>query len=256
MSSTNNEKLEVTKDQTNFLHQCKDLFKYIKRKIIKVYVCPEFPNPEVTIPNPWSYINKQETLTEKDKCCDMFKDDTFLPLVQKCYEALENVIKRMDENRKNVEFMKKNIEVGEKKIKLLSELNNQLNSYFNKGEGNNNNDGIGKNNIADQLNLAKTLTILNDLQNMNAIKTTNFPEAKENSNKDNIINKCDNNLENTDLTSDYLDETKTYEEIKLIGKKRDLNFNEILDADVKSKKKIKLDNIPFSEKLTQKTNFS
>ena len=131
MSSTNNEKLEISKDQTNFLHLCKDLFKYIKRKIIKGYVCPEFPNPEATIPNPWSYINKQETLTEKDKCCDMFKDDTFLPLVQKCYEALENIIKRMDENRKNVEFMKKNIEVGEKKIKLLSELSNQLNSYFN-----------------------------------------------------------------------------------------------------------------------------
>ena len=251
MSSTNNEKLEVSKDQTNFLHLCKDLFKYIKRKIIKVYVCPEFPNPEVTIPNPWSYINKQETLTEKDKCCDMFKDDTFLPLVQKCYEALENIIKRMDENRKNVEFMKKNIEVGEKKIKLLSELSNQLNSYFNKGEGTITNDGIGKNNIADQLNLAKTLTILNDLQNMSVIKTTN--ESKENSNKDNITNKLDNNSDNTDLTCDCPDETKCCEKVKLIGKKRELNFNEIMDADMKSKKKMKFDNISFSEKLTQKS---
>ena len=251
MSSTNNEKLEVSKDQTNFLHLCKDLFKYIKRKIIKGYVCPEFPNPEANVPNPWSYINKQETLTEKDKCCDMFKDDTFLPLVQKCYEALENIIKRMDENRKNVEFMKKNIEVGEKKIKLLSELSNQLNSYFNKGEGTITNDGIGKNNIADQLNLAKTLTILNDLQNMNVIKTTN--ESKENNNKDNINNKLDNNSENTDLTCDCPDETKCCEKIKLIGKKRELNFNEIMDADMKSKKKMKFDNISFSEKLTQKS---
>jgi hypothetical protein len=157
----------------------------------------------------------------------------------------------MDENRKNVEFMKKNIEVGEKKIKLLSELSNQLNSYFNKGEGTITNDGIGKNNIADQLNLAKTLTILNDLQNMNVIKTNN--ESKENSNKDNINNKLDNNSENTDLTCDCPDETKCCEKVKLIGKKRELNFNEIMDADMKSKKKMKFDNISFSEKLTQKS---
>ena len=168
MSSSLGDNLEVNKDQTNFLHQCKDLFKYIKRKIIKIYVCPDFPNQETPLSNPWSYINTHENLTEKDKCFDIFKDDTFLPLVQKCYEALENIIKRLDENRKTVEFMKKNIEFGEKKIKLLSELKTQLNSYFNNEdkEKSNGDNKVKKDRISEQLNLAKTLDILNNLQNL------------------------------------------------------------------------------------------
>ena len=37
MSLVGNDKLEVNKDQTNFLHLCKDLFKFIKKKIVKNY---------------------------------------------------------------------------------------------------------------------------------------------------------------------------------------------------------------------------
>ena len=45
-------------------------------------------------------------------------------------------------------------------------------------------------------------------------------------------------MENTDLTSDYLDETKTCEEIKLIGKKRELNEEkEKTEEDKKSTQK-------------------
>ena len=256
--SSLNENLEVNKDQTNFLHQCKDLYKYIKRKIIKVYVCPDFPNQESPISNPWSYVNTQENLTEKDKCFDIFKDDTFLPLVQKCYEALENIIKRLDENRKNVEFMKKNIEFGEKKIKLLSELKSQLNSYFNNEDNENaNGENKGKKDrITEQLNLAKTLDILNNLQNMKSEQPNDEMNVKENEIKDNTYKNTDNKIENTELTSDYSEETKLPENSSLLGQKRELGFNDIIDSEkINNNKKGKFDNISFSSKISQ-TNTS
>ena len=253
-----NENLEVNKDQTNFLHQCKDLYKYIKRKIIKVYVCPDFPNQESPISNPWSYVNTKENLTEKDKCFDIFKDDTFLPLVQKCYEALENIIKRLDENRKNVEFMKKNIEFGEKKIKLLSELKSQLNSYFNNEDNENaNGENKGKKDrITEQLNLAKTLDILNNLQNMKSEQPNDEMNVKENEIKDKEYKNTDNKIENTELTSDYSEEAKLPENSSLLGQKRELGFNDIIDSEkINNNKKGKFDNISFSSKISQ-TNTS
>ena len=256
--SSLNENLEVNKDQTNFLHQCKDLYKYIKRKIIKVYVCPDFPNQESPISNPWSYVNTQENLTEKDKCFDIFKDDTFLPLVQKCYEALENIIKRLDENRKNVEFMKKNIEFGEKKIKLLSELKSQLNSYFNNEDNENaNGENKGKKDrITEQLNLAKTLDILNNLQNMKSEQPNDEMNVKENEIKDKEYKNTDNKIENTELTSDYSEEAKLPENSSLLGQKRELGFNDIIDSEkINNNKKGKFDNISFSSKISQ-TNTS
>ena len=253
MSSSLGDNLEVNKDQTNFLHQCKDLFKYIKRKIIKIYVCPDFPNQETPISNPWSYINTHENLTEKDKCFDIFKDDTFLPLVQKCYEALENIIKRLDENRKTVEFMKKNIEFGEKKIKLLSELKTQLNSYFNNEDNEKSNgDNKGKKDrISEQLNLAKTLDILNNLQNLRSDQPNNELSLKENEIKDNVVKKIDNNIENTELTSDYSDEVKLSDNSYLLGKKREISFNDIMDPDKINNKKEKFVDISFSGKISQ-----
>ena len=129
MSLVGTDKLEVNKDQTNFLHLCKDLFKFIKKKIVKNYVCDDFQN-SLQILETWSYNHPEEQLTQKDKALNIFKDSTFLPLVQKCYEALENVIIRMDENRKNVEAMKKEVDDDMKKMKLLTELKSQLNKYF------------------------------------------------------------------------------------------------------------------------------
>ena len=253
MSSSLGDNLEVNKDQTNFLHQCKDLFKYIKRKIIKIYVCPDFPNQETPLSNPWSYINTHENLTEKDKCFDIFNDDTFLPLVQKCYEALENIIKRLDENRKTVEFMKKNIEFGEKKIKLLSELKTQLNSYFNNEDNEKSNgDNKGKKDrISEQLNLAKTLDILNNLQNLRSDQPNNELSLKENEIKDNVVKKIDNNIENTELTSDFSDEVKLPDNSSFLGKKREISFNDIMDPDKINNKKEKFVDISFSGKISQ-----
>ena len=249
MSLVANDKIEVNKDQTNFLHLCKDLFKFIKKKIIKNYVCEDFQNSLIPLSETWSYNHPEEELTQKDKSLNIFKDNTFLPLVQKCYEALEAVITRMDENRKNIEAMKKEVENDMKKMKLLTELKSQLNKYFNKGDKNsNNNTNCGEaNKLLEQLSLAKSFNILNDLQNMN-----NESAKENNNNKDNSVPKCDNIsniIDNNDLTGDYSDETKSFDKLTFIGHKRDLSFDSILSSDkINITKKSNFENISFMNK--------
>ena len=255
MSLVANDKIEVNKDQTNFLHLCKDLFKFIKKKIIKNYVCEDFQNSVLSISETWSYNRPEEQLTQKDKALNIFKDDTFLPLVQKCYEALENVIIRMDENRKNVEAMKKEVDNDIKKMKLITELKSQLNKYFNKGENNSNNisNNDKTNKLLEQLSLAKSFNILNDLQNMNTVNLINDNDSKENNiNKNSNVPKCDNitNIidNNNELTGDYSDETKSNDKQTFIGHKRDISFDSIISADKINVKKNNFENISFPPK--------
>ena len=184
MSTT---KKERNKDIPNFLHLCKDLFKYIKRRIIKKYVYPETNSIPSKLDDQsenekWKYFNIIEEITVEDTIYDIFKDDTFLVQVQKCYESLEIVISSLEENKKNFEYLKKNIEVGEKKIQLLSELNSQLNQYFNSNTpnmentqilGSNDNNSVNKKNIISHLSLVKSFNILNDLKIMNSINDLN-----------------------------------------------------------------------------------
>ena len=265
-------KLEVSKDQTNFSHLCKDLFRFIRRKIIKNYVVPDFPNSTSQIPNPWFYHDTQENLTPKDKTCNIFKDDTFLPLVQKCYEALENIITRIDENRKKVELYNKNIEMDQKKLKLLNELNTHLNTFFTQSENNannannannsNNSNGDNKDKVFEHLSLAKTITLLNDIQKINKMNSANLINmlgSNENNDKDNnIINKCDNikdTQDNTDLTCDYSEDGKSNNKSSFLGQKRELNFDSILEAEKINVKNGKIEvKISSSKKILADNN--
>lgn len=250
MSVGANDKIEVNKDQTNFLHLCKDLFKFIKKKIIKNYVCEDFQNSIISISETWSYNRPEEQLTQKDKALNIFKDNTFLPLVQKCYEALENVIVRMDENRKNVDAMKKEVDNDIKKMKLITELKSHLNKYFNKGENNSNNINTDEkaNKLLEQLSLAKSFNILNDLQNMNS--DSNLKE--NNNNKDSSVPKSENinNIidNNNELTGDYSDETKSNDKQTFIGHKREISFDSIISADKINIKKNNFENISIPQK--------
>ena len=223
--------LQINKDQTNFLHLCKDLFKFIKKHIIKRYILVDSNNTnDLILPLTWSYNSQEKVyLTKKDKACDIFKDDDFLILVQKCYESLGNVIEKMDENRKNLELMKKDIELGEKSMKLLSELNSQLNQYFDKNNMNTNNNNpisIEDNKLLGHLNLAKSVDILsnlniinniNELNSMNNNNNINDTKNKENNDITNTKNNLSNN--NTDNNINVLSSNK----ITFLGKKKKLN---------------------------------
>ena len=122
---------EGSKDIINFHHLCKDLYKYIQRKVIKKYVQPEMTYANINSYNSvknrieeaeekkWKYYNIKEKLSEEEKILNIFKDNGFLAKIQKCYESLEIVIEALDENQKNVQFLKKNIEFGENNVQLL-----------------------------------------------------------------------------------------------------------------------------------------
>ena len=187
------QKRELNKDVINFNHLCKDLFRFIKKKIFNKYVNPDSisNNFEEKIEN-WKYYNSEEILTEEDKIYNIYKDNSFLIEVQICYQSLEKIISILDENRKNYEFMKKNIEVGEKKIKLLSELNSQLNQYFNSSnnnislnQGQSNSNCSNNQKVLGHLSLMKSFNILNDLNIINSLKDLNDGENITNTNNSN-----------------------------------------------------------------------
>ena len=190
--SKEKEKNKENKDLPNFHRMCRDLYKYIQRKVIKKYVSPNnnSQNPLEEEDNQWKYFNTRENLSEEEKILDIFKDNSFLVRVQKCYESLENVVNALDENKKNVELLQKNIEIGEQKIQLLSQLNSQLNLLFkNNNEfpnqmkpSNNNNISKNTNNVLDRLNLIKSLNMLNDLQMFNSINDNNKQDSNNNIN--------------------------------------------------------------------------
>ena len=81
------------------------------------------------------------------------------------------MITSLNENQKNIEFLQKNIEVGEHKIKLLSQLNSQLNQFFKSKNENqtqiqsqnqpkNSITNNNKDNVLEILNLVKSLNIV------------------------------------------------------------------------------------------------
>ena len=202
---------ETNKDIANFHHLCKDLYKYIQRRIIKKYIYPDMEYAKITSKNSvnnilegkkekeWKYYKAEENISEEEKILDIFKDNDFLSKIQKCYESLDVIIKALDENQKNVQFLKKNIDLGEQKIEMLSKLNTQLNQFFNKNnESKEKIQNIKKDlndnkNVIDKLNLVKSLNILNDLQLMNSINDVNK--------KDNINNSNTTNTTNTTITN-------------------------------------------------------
>ena len=230
-------KKERNKDISNFHHLCKDLFKYIKRRIIKRYVQPETSFKSKTSPieedSVWKYYNTKENITEEEKIYDIFKDNIFLSQVQKCYLSLEVVISSLDENKKNFEFLKKDIEVGEKKIKLLSELNSQLNQYFNSSNESNLNCWNDKN-VISHLSLVKSFNILNDLKIINSIKDLNTQENITNHNMPSNTNISNNNIiidskiqEKEEIEESLTDNTSTnnIENNKKEKDKNSVNYN-------------------------------
>ena len=246
------------KDIINFHHLCKDLYKYIQRRVIKRYVNPEMTYAQISNHNSlnniideekeWKYYNKDEKISEEEKILDIFKDDTFLSQIQKCYESLEIVISSLNENQKNIELLQKKIEIGEHKIQLLSQINTHLNQFFKSKENscqiqpqiqiqNNNNNNINNNknnkNVLDRLNLVKSLNILNDLQIFNSINDSNKKENINNINNSNSSNTTITNNNNIILDNKIINnnigEHKNNEKIDLVSNNEENYSNEFVN---------------------------
>ena len=234
------------KDIVSFHRLCKDLHKFIQKRIIKKYINPKFNNESpnsidqiMTQNKEWIYYNNKEKITEEEKILDIFKDNGFLAKLKIYYESLENIINAMDENEKNLELLKKDINVGEKKLAILSKLNVQLNQLFNKMPKEQQNNSISDNNnyankniALDRINLVKSLNILNELkffsnneESGKGIKNSNTTSNTTITNNNNII--LDNKIINNNIREAKPEPNKEKDLLQLKEDSKEKNNNNI-----------------------------
>ena len=234
------------KDIVSFHRLCKDLHKFIQKRIIKRYINPKFNNESpnsidqiMTQNKEWIYCNNKEKITEEEKILDIFKDNGFLAKLKIYYESLENIINAMDENEKNLELLKKDINVGEKKLAILSKLNVQLNQLFNKMPKEQQNNSISDNNnyankniALDRINLVKSLNILNELkffsnneESGKGIKNSNTTSNTTITNNNNII--LDNKIINNNIREAKPEPNKEKDLLQLKEDSKEKNNNNI-----------------------------
>ena len=257
------------KDIVSFHRLCSDLHKFIQKRIIKKYINPQFSNESGNSLNKtinqnkeWKYFNNKEKISEEEKILDLFKDNAFLAQLKEYYESLEKILFVLDDNENNVKLLQKDIELGEQKLGLLSQLNTHLNQFFNtKGTGTNtssnnsskNKGNKGNNNHAlDRIHLVKSLNILNELQifNNNSNNTQNDKLMKSNSttsnttitNNNNII--LDNKIINNNIREAKSDLQKEKEKLSLTEDLNKKDNNKQSKKNNSSKKKDKNIQIP------------
>ena len=230
------------KDIISFHRLCRDLHKFIQKRIIKKYINPQLSNESMDSPDQiitknkdWTYCNSKEKITEEEKILDIFKDNAFLAKLKIYYESLEGIINALDENEKNLELLKKDINVGEKKLAILSKLNVQLNQLFNKmpnvqQNDNNSNNNTNKNIALDRINLVKSLNILNELnffsnneESEKCIKNSNTASNTTITNNNNII--LDNKIINNNIREAKPNPIKEKEVLPLKEEPKEKNNN-------------------------------
>ena len=204
-------KKELTLEET-FYNLCKDLIRYIDKKIVRKYVSPnqaqipkEKRNKEIHfIDNKWRYFFEDEETTEEERIKDIFKDNNFLFRLQKLNNELNAVITNMDENKIRKEKLSEKLDKENEKMKLTNEMNNQLINYF--MEKNMNLNLINQNDITKAIEDLKRYSLINNpnpdffqLQYKDKINNeTKNNELKNNENSDNIKEIKEINIKSND----------------------------------------------------------
>jgi len=205
------------KEQPNkdiFYNICKDLMRYIDKKIINKYISPN----EAQIPkekrmqgkkyndNKWRYFYMEEA-TEEDIILDIFKDNNFLNNLQKLYNQLKVIINDMDKNKQNIEILKKKKIEEDEKYKTLNEISNKVAQYI-----------IEKNNNKGAIQKDELIQAFNNLKNNNVIKNISQDMLEKCLNtfqKNNIfINENNNNNQINESISNKINTFKTQENKK------------------------------------------
>ena len=248
MSSKNK---ELTLQET-FYNICKDLTRYIDKKIVKKYVSPnpaQIPkdkkiNENIHKDNKWRYFFEDEDTTEEEKIKDIFKDNNFLFRLQKLNNELNAVIKNMDENKIQKEKLSEKLNKENEKMKLTNEMNNQLINYF--MEKNMNLNLINQNDITKAIEDLKRYSLINNpnpdffqLQYKDKINNeTKEPknnELKNNENSDNIKEIKEINIKSSD-NNDKKEKVQSKDD-KSIQNKIISNLIQAFDILNKNKKK-------------------
>ena len=243
MSSKNK---ELTLQET-FYNICKDLTRYIDKKIVKKYVSPnpaQIPkdkkiNENIHKDNKWRYIFEDEDTTEEERIKDIFKDNNFLFRLQKLNNELNAVITNMDENKIRKEKLSEKLDEENEKMKLTNEMNNQLINYF--MEKNMNLNLINQNDITKAIEDLKRYSLINNpnpdffqLQYKDKINTET-KEPKNNENSDNIKEIKEINIKSND-NNDKKEKVQSKDD-KSIQNKIISNLIQAFDILNKNKKK-------------------
>ena len=248
MSSKNK---ELTLQET-FYNICKDLTRYIDKKIVKKYVSPnpaQIPkdkkiNENIHKDNKWRYFFEDEDTTEEERIKDIFKDNNFLFRLQKLNNELNAVIKNMDENKIQKEKLSEILNKENEKMKLTNEMNNQLINYF--MEKNMNLNLINQNDITKAIEDLKRYSLINNpnpdffqLQYKDKInnetKEQKNNELKNNENSDNIKEIKEINIKSND-NNDKKEKVQSKDD-KSIQNKIISNLIQAFDILNKNKKK-------------------
>ena len=213
-------KKELTLEET-FYNLCKDLIRYIDKKIVRKYVSPnqaqipkEKRNKEIHfIDNKWRYFFEDEETTEEERIKDIFKDNNFLSKLQNLYDDLNVITKNMEQNKTDKENLDKKNQIQNEQMKLLGDINMQLAKYF--MEHNKNINLINKNDLIIALEEFKKKNSIENLnpeiihfyinnmskaENININDDISKKEEKEKESNNSLINN-----ENINNHSDKLD---------------------------------------------------
>ena len=188
-------KKELTLQET-FYNLCKDLIRYIDKKIVKKYISPnqaQIPKEKRILEkkyndNKWRYFFEDEETTKEERIKDIFKDNNFLFNLQNLYKELNVVVSKMEENKNNKENLEKALQIKDEKLNLYNEMNNQLLKYF--VEKNKNLNLINQNDIINALEDFKKDKTTNDLNPdiiqfyINKITNSTYDKKKDNEKKE------------------------------------------------------------------------
>ena len=211
MSNASNAKKKEQPLHDILFNLCKDLLRFIDRKVIKKYISPniaqipkELRNADIKSENEkkgWTYFYKDKEIAEEEKLKDVFKDDIFLGHLENLTNSLIIVVDFLEQNQKTIKKLEEEIKNKEEKLSSLNELKNLLNNYFDKKNENKANPENNKNILYDQ----NLINIMSKIQSFNNKKTDIVSKITENEINFNNINNSSNsinNISNCSITND------------------------------------------------------
>ena len=274
MSFSSNKKKE-TAVQDTFYNLCKDLIRYIDKKIVKKYISPnqaQVPKEKrikekVYNDNKWRYFYEDDETTEEDRIKDIFKNNKFLFILQNLYDTLGVVVNDMENNKKNLEILEEQMRMEQEKLKINSEINTQMLKYLIDNKINdinsiNQNDflkafeNLKNNNVIKNINPDMIQQFMSNSNNTNILQSNINMQNNSNSNNNNLMN--NNANANINNNNDLVKENniKLNNKNKLMKNKSIPTLIQALEAINKSKNNKK--NINYqkdsSNKVIQKNN--
>ena len=274
MSFSSNKKKE-TAVQDTFYNLCKDLIRYIDKKIVKKYISPnqaQVPKEKrikekVYNDNKWRYFYEDDETTEEDRIKDIFKNNKFLFILQNLYDTLGVVVNDMENNKKNLEVLEEQMRMEQEKLKINSEINTQMLKYLIDNKINdinsiNQNDflkafeNLKNNNVIKNINPDMIQQFMSNTNNINLLQSNINMQNNSNSNNNNLMN--NNSNANINNNNDLVKENniKLNNKNKLMKNKSIPTLIQALEAINKSKNNKK--NINYqkdsSNKVIQKNN--